>query len=193
MSDTYCDEHKTKKIPIFGNIMFCPRCDEEPKEARKLNEDGFHIPPAPTYKEEHFYYSVLQLKKNWAKSPQFARIFEDMAAAQIELRIRKDAKLGVTFKIGKIVTAIACDAWLPTGMSSPTYAVWNGEENTPPKTNGRHATLTEWVRSTGFNSRSAQTGRMASAAKRQPPRVGSIKARGKAKPKGKLSSKKSKP
>jgi hypothetical protein len=154
-----------------------------------MSDGLFRIPPAPTYKEENFYYAVLQLKKNWAKTAQFAHIFENMAAAQVELKLRKDANLGVTFRVGKIVTSRKCDAWLPTGMSSPTYAIWNGEANTPPSTNGRHATMTEWVHSTGFNTTMARTGRVSSKKLASP----MAQVLGKKKAKGKLKSRNSKP
>jgi len=151
MSNTYCDKHKKRKSILFGNVTYCTECDKQPEEVKETNEDGFHIPAAPTFVEEHFYYAVLENRSKWKTSPQYARLCQDLSAATVEVQLKNQASMG-RFKIAKVVTSIDCKEWLPSGISSPAYAIWNGAENTPPNPNGRYATLMEWIRPQSGNS-----------------------------------------
>lgn len=155
MSNTYCDLHKKKKSILFGNVTYCTECDKQTEDVREVNKDGFHIPSAPTFVEEYFYYTVLEKKTKWAKKPQYTRLCQDLSAATVEVKLKNEASMG-KFKIAKVVTSVSCDAWLPSGISSPSYAIWNGVINTPPNLNGRHASLLEWLRPS-----SGKTGKLA--------------------------------
>ena len=170
MSNNFCDKHKVKKRILFGNLTYCQKCDDDvdKETTKKVNKDGFVVPDAPTFVEEHYYYAVLEDKKNWSKKPQFVRVANSLAPAMVELKLKTDSKLGVKFRVAKVLTSTHCVDWLPSGISSPTYAVWNGIKNTPVKVNGRHSTLIEWVKPQ-LNYPTTQTGRFSTKSTKKIP------------------------
>lgn len=139
-----CKKHQvTLTLSFDPSNSFCLMCEKEPKGEPTKNEDGFRLTAAPAGVNDVQYYSVIE-DSDWGGKPKYTYLFKTQEAAKKELDLRSAADLNTTFYVALVTTKIKCTQWHKTGMSIPTYAVWQ-DKSFPVNPNGNHAKMVQKV------------------------------------------------